>query len=243
MRIEALIVCLHYADVLAETLPSIKAAADSVTVMTRADDLRTVSVCSKAGVRWIFTDALNQKDGELLRVGNAINEGLGHLGKKDWVLSIDADIWLPPHTRKALDWISLDPSKLYGCDRLHCVGRSTWDKVSSTRQLQQDCIVLPVPLRLGARICIPGDMGYMPSGFFQFWNPTFSGFKDYPSDSNRGTNDQGSDMHHARRWAAKDRILIPDFIAIELLTNTQPGANWHGRTTPEFCAEPRAYQP
>ncbi len=97
---------------------------------------------------------------------------------------------------------------------------------------------------VGARMQSPGriNVGYLPCGYFQLWNAAATGYRDYPIHQ-RGTA-EGSDMLFSLRFPRPYRELIPDFVAIELGTDSpgDVGVNWAGRRTPEFSAEGGPYR-
>jgi hypothetical protein len=145
--------------------------------------------------------------------------------------------------------IDLDPRKLYGCDRVHCVGRAAWDDIKADPEIQFEwhCLVKP-PRRwaLGARIAHLEYGGYCPIGFFQLWNPSASGVTRYPRVG-QGTAEH-SDVLHAIQWDRQDRCLIPELICVHLETKSKGdarpmGQNWAGRTTPEFTRAEGPYRP
>jgi glycosyltransferase involved in cell wall biosynthesis len=241
VRIEAVTVCVDYADFLEVTLSSILAAVDELVVVTTAEDHRTRKLCIAHGVRSILSTAM-YADGRKFSLGAAINSGLRFLKLDDWALVIDADIVLPRNTRETLNTIGLDPKNIYGIDRVHCRGRFAWDQfITQPRPVRQWEVPLLRDFEMGARIRVPGS-GYVPCGYFQFWNAGWTKIRDYPIDD-RGTA-EGSDMIHSLRWDRCDRTLIPDLVGVELGTDLpgDVGVNWSGRRTPEFSIEEGPYR-
>jgi hypothetical protein len=255
-RIEALTVCVNYADFLEVTIRRLRNAVDDLVVVTEPDDMRTRHVAKQAGVRTCITTAMYDADRKF-SLGAAINAGLKSLKQDAWVLVVDADIMLPANTRDIIGYVPLLPSGIHGIDRVHCRGRAAWDKfATTTRPVREWNVSYLRDFPVGSRITVPtritgdGDgtlgvkwtAGYVPSGFWQLWNPIQSKIPDYPIDE-RGTA-EGSDILHALRWPRMSRNLIPDLVAIELGTDkpTEVGANWAGRTTPEFSREGGPYR-
>ena len=64
----------------------------------------------------VLTDALRSRWKQFCK-GAGINEGLARLSKRDWVVHLDADIWLPPLTRNLLANANLAKRMIYGIDR------------------------------------------------------------------------------------------------------------------------------
>lgn len=242
MRIEAVVVCVDYADFLEVTLLQLLPAVDALVVVTSPDDWRTQKLCDKAGVRVEITTAMHDH-GRRFSLGAAVDAGLKSLTLPDWALVLDADIILPARFHQTVQHLQLDPMKLYGIDRVHCRGWHSWRRFISTPAPVLSCEVpflrdFPV----GARIRLDGH-GYLPCGFFQLWNAAATGYRDYPIHEN-GTA-EGSDMLHAGRFPRQYRELIPEIVGIQLETDaaTDPiGVNWAGRKTGEFSAEGGPYR-
>ena len=90
-RLEAVVICVDYADYLAETLPFLLPHVDDVVVVTTPDDGRTHRVCKRHGVRFLPTRCF-YREGEPFNKARGINYGLANLKLDGWVLHIDADI-------------------------------------------------------------------------------------------------------------------------------------------------------
>jgi glycosyltransferase involved in cell wall biosynthesis len=238
MRIEAITVCVDYSDFLAETLPHVMSQVDELLVVTTPEDRRTRQLCHRYGVRCLPTKCF-YREGAKFNKARGINYGLANLALNDWVLHIDADVVLPPRFRQILERGDLDTGKLYGCDRVNCIGRDAWEAFKRSPDLQYEwsCMVHP-PRRwaMGSRIAHFDYGGYCPIGFFQLWHARGSGIERYPIHC-QGTAEH-TDVLHAIQWDRRDRVLIPELIAIHLETRSKTtaamGANWSGRTTPEF---------
>jgi hypothetical protein len=234
-KIEAVITCVGYGDFLAATLPTNKGLFDYVTVVTTPEDKRTQRICEYWNVHVIPTDAFGQKQGQF-RKGAGINEGLKVLGKSGWVVQMDADILLPPLTRRLLNDADLDTKFIYGIDRMMCKSFEEWhDFVAEPRLQQEDDIYVHVQaFPLGVRIATSKGKyhGYVPIGFFQMWHPNASGVREYPAehtDAGRG------DMIFAANWPRNRRAMIPEILAYRLESEeAKMGVNWAGRRTKEF---------
>jgi hypothetical protein len=244
LRIEAVTVCVDYADFLEVTLPTIRAAVDDLVVVTAVGDVRTQAVCKENDVRFYFTQEMYAGD-RRFSLGAAINAGLANLRLDGWVLVIDSDIVLPPRTHQTFDRIDLDREKLYGIDRVHCRGWETWHRFCDRPQFERLWEVRFLrDFPTGARIRLQDGpfAGYVPCGFFQLWNAGATGYRDYPIHE-AGTA-EGSDLMHAARFPRKYRELIPEIVGIELGTD-QPGnvgVDWAGRRSPEFSAAGGPYR-
>jgi hypothetical protein len=242
VKIEAVTVCVDYADFLEITLPYLKAVADDLVVVTAPQDRRTRELCRKEDVHVLVTTAMFD-NGRRFSLGAALDAGLRSIPLEDWALVVDADIVLPSGTRRILSHSRLDKFKLYGIDRVHCRGWHAARKFSTSPRVMRTAEVPFLrDFPMGARISLP-DYGYMPCGFFQFWNAGATGYRDYPIHE-AGTA-QGSDMLHSARFPRQYRELLPDPVGLQLETdqpNDPVGVNWAGRRTAEFSAEGGPYR-
>jgi hypothetical protein len=245
MKINAITVCVDYADFLEHTLPYLRLAASEITVVTSPSDRRTEAVARRYAARVVQTTAMFD-EGRPFSLGAAIDAGLDRtLGTEtDWVLVIDADIVLPRDSGPVLRALDLDPRGLYGIDRTYCRSWEAWDRFRRTKRQVRSSVVDTCGFEFGDRISAPEIGGYAPCGFFQLWHPRGSGVDWYPIHP-AGTA-EASDMLFASRWHRRERHLIPELIAVELQTPSGtpslPGANWSGRRTPEFSREGGPYR-
>lgn len=239
MYLEAVVVCVNYSDFLSHTLPYNKSMFNHMVVVTTPEDKGTQDVCQFYNVQCLITDVFTE-NGDPFNKAKGINFGLQHLSKKGWVVHLDADIYLPPLTRGILERIELDPKNLYGVDRMMCPNYEEWIKfMSYPRQTHTGWVYIhPTVFPMGVRIGEYMSKGYEPIGFFQLWNPSGSNVFEYPEE--HGAADR-TDVLFAKKWKRKDRILIPEIIAIHLdsedATVKEMGKNWRGRKTPLFGYE------
>ena len=235
MKIEAVIVCVDYADFLAETLPRNLPHFDRVLVITAPRDLETQELCRRLSVQYYSTD-LFYKDGDKFNKARGIDFGLGYLQWNDWVVHLDADTFLPPMSRKWLEWRTLDQQSIYGVDRVNCLGYEAWKAYLKENHPGHDymCRVkVPGGMPLLDRIAIRDYGGYVPIGFFQMWHGSVG--RRYPIAKGDAEH---TDVLHAIQWSQGRRHLIPEVVAIHLQSGPAPlGANWKGRTTPRFGPE------
>jgi hypothetical protein len=246
-RIEAVVVCVDYTDFLAETLPFLLPHVDDVVVVTTPEDGRTKGVCHRLGVRCLPTHAFFQW-GDKFNKARGINYGLANLRKDGWLLHLDADIALPARSRWLMNLACLDERKLYGVDRVNVVGRQAWDDYKRDRPIQYASSCRLDPPRgheLGSRLLHLGFGGYCPIGYFQLWHPGTSGIIRYPDSA--ADSAEHSDVNHAIQWDREDRELLPEIIAMHLVTKGAGqglayGVNWRGRLSPEFNVAESPYR-
>lgn len=238
MHLEAVTVCVGYADYLRETAPLNKHHFDRWVIVTSPRDRETLDLCHELSLTCLITDDFT-RDQSQFNKGRGIQRGINNISCKDWVVHIDADVALPHDFPHALKMAHLDPSCIYGCDRMMVWGWDAWQavKASGYRQHGRHCYVLPHDRYvIGARWASPTD-GYAPIGFFQLWHGGASikkGFhqKPYPHWHSGAAR---SDVQFALQWDRRQRVLIPELLVWHLETAKAPiGGNWAGRTTPRF---------
>lgn len=237
--IEAVVVCVNYADFLAWTLPANRWQFDRMVVVTTPDDIDTQNLCERYNVECVVTDTFYE-NGDVFAKGRGINAGLERLTKRDWVLHMDADIFLPPKTRMILNNLPLDPTKLYGADRLMCPSAEEFAKfLDCPPPIQSDWVfVHPTAFPMGVRLAQYQDPGggYVPIGYWQLWNPTGSGVDRYPE---RHGDASRTDFQFGTSWPREQRELLPEVVLIHLETANGLALNWEGRQTPPFRLAPQ----
>jgi hypothetical protein len=240
MYLEAVTISVNYGDFLAHTLPANKEVFNSMVVITTPEDKETQNVCKFHNVQCLTSRAFFE-NGDTFNKGRGINDGLDFLLKKDWVCHIDADMYLPPQSRRMLDNIHFDKSKVYGIDRLMCPDYESWSKFVSKPKLVYDnqFLIKLDAFQIAPRVVHYNETGYAPIGYFQMWHPQGSGIVKYPTDSDGADR---TDMVFAKQWIRDKRELIPELVGIHLdsenATMTSMGKNWNGRKTNYFGYHP-----
>jgi hypothetical protein len=245
-RLEAVTVCVNYADFLAETLPCNLGHFDHLIVVTAEQDRATQQLCRRLGVECRATDLMHY-GGDSFAKARAIDYGLAYLRRDDWVVHLDADIWLPPMTRQWIEWAQPDPECIYGIDRCNCTSWDAWRKFIDRPMRQQHqhlhhCLTVPPfdvahnrPFPMGARISLRQYGGYVPIGFFQMWNAGKYPERRYPLIQGSAEH---TDVLHAIQWPASKRRILPEIIAVHLESETsEMGVNWKGRKSKPFGAD------
>jgi glycosyltransferase involved in cell wall biosynthesis len=238
MRIDAITVCVNYADFLAQTLPFNLGQFDRLIVVTDTRDAETARVCREFGIHCVHTDAF-YADGASFAKYAAVNWALETLCPQDWACVIDADIALYPHTRAILERMArqneLDGKRIYGADRLMVQNWKTWADFAPTMKRLDAHFVHTEYLPIGTRLAIQDRDGYLPLGFFQLWNPRVSGIDRYPA----GKDAADGDALFSGLWPRNRRELIPEFVCVHLESEPASfGQNWRGRKTIRFEAPP-----
>jgi hypothetical protein len=239
MKIEALTVCVNYADFLSWFLLANSRHFDRLVVVTDTADAKTAALCEHYAVECIRTDAFYE-GGQAFDKGAGINAGLAALARDGWVAHLDCDIILPPRTRTLIQAANLDPSMIYGVDRMLCQSFDEWIEYIAFPETQHaqnifiNARAFPLATRVGA---LWGD-GYVPIGFFQLWHPGTSGKQSYDRHSDAGRGD----FAFATSWPRARRSLLPEIMAVHLESEKSPNAmNWRGRRSKRFGPDPRTY--
>lgn len=243
MKLEAIIICRDYSDFLEHTLPENLQHFDDVVVVTHPDDKQTQKVCSRNSVDCVQTHLFTER-GHSLNKGAAINVGIDHLQRRDWLLHIDADIVLPHSFRRMLDKHQLNRKNIYGSDRLNVYGYEAWLKIKNklVPHYQDKWFIdpgfshaeaLPENCRLGARV-VHMEYGWIPIGFFQLWHSSQPHRYNYKRGAAAGT-----DVMFPVNWAREDRILLPEVVCYHLDSEKahRIGTNWKGRKSKKFGPE------
>ena len=242
MKIEAVTVCVGYADFLAETARFNAGVLDRWIIVTTEDDEQTREVCRIHDLQTVLTNDFERAAGGIgggaFNKGRMIDRGLQHLSQGAWRLHLDADIVLPSQFRGMLDGAHLDDRKLYGCDRLMVRSWEQWQALQRSGWLNHThCSVnIPAGIEVGTRWALSAT-GYVPIGFFQLWHGSADEWRGrrhrtYPIHHGDACR---TDVQHSLQWDRRDRELLPEVVVVHL--ESEPcrlGANWNGRRTKPF---------
>ncbi len=241
--IEALTVCVGYADFLAATIPHNIGQLDRWLIVTSEADEETRELCRKHDLKTLLSDdheiSAGGTGGGVFNKGRLIQRGLEHLSHNAWRLHLDADIVLPRQFRRILGRLPLDTSKIYGCDRVMIPSYEDWQKAQYSGVLSHShsSVNMPKGYALGDR-WMTADTGHVPIGFLQLWHSD--------ADEWHGQKIRKYPMHHGAahrtdvqfglEWDWKHRQLLAEILVVHLASdpNSKLGANWNGRTTPRF---------
>jgi hypothetical protein len=242
MIIEAVTVCVDYADMLAQVAPMNRRLLDRWVVVTRPRDEATRSVCSRHSIECILTDDFD-RGGEFAK-SRGINAGLRQLTGNGWLLHMDADICLPLDMRQCLEDAHMQAGNIYGCNRLCAPGWAAWQQLQAQglysrfngwlteyRDRPAGCYVGGVPAGIGN--------GYTPIGFWQCWwgEETLSWGhtrKWYPVQHGGAAR---TDTAFANLWDRQHRIMVPELLVFHLENSDSKhkmGENWNGRKSAPF---------
>ena len=230
LRLEAVIVCVGFDDILDITLGLNHPHLDTAIVVTTHQDGKTQLVAKKHAATCVLTD-LTTKDNRHFNKGAAINAGFGYFRYNGWRLHLDADIALPDNFRRVLfNHTSLDKSAIYGADRVNVIvkdGSELAANRAKTIPQQSDYFVIHGGDNKTEHRFVTPLFGYVPIGYFQLWHADCQ--KPYPYSVGTAEHD---DVLFATLWPSAYRRLLPTVIVDHLVrTNPKLGENWDGRTT------------
>ena len=223
--LEAVTVCVGFDDLLDIALDRNHPHLDTAIIVTSHEDSKTKLVAKKHGAILVETD-LFTKNGLVFNKGAAINAGFHRFQYRGWRMHLDSDIILPDNFRRMLfNHTHLEPSHIYGCDRVNVVG------VNELRRMEARGPQHHFSFMVGSRAeRVQGhrylDMleGYLPIGCFQMWHADAQ--KPYPYSLGEAAH---SDIMFAAQWPRDCRTLLPSVICYHLCTRPpKHGENWSG---------------
>lgn len=240
-KIEAVTVCVDYADFIAWSAMCNHSIFDRWVVVTSKEDKKVKQICDHYSLVCVQSDEIRSSG--TIDKWKAVNIGLDNLKYNDWVMFLDADIILPPFTRRVLNELVLDKGAIYGIDRLNCRGIVEWiNYCTNPNLLVENWLLTPSGLEFGARIIHlygqHGDKGkfggYKPLGFGQIVHR--SSFSKYPAESKTADH---CDIVFANQYSRECRINIPEIIGVHLESvDSSWGSNWAGRKSLPFNSLP-----
>lgn len=240
MKIEAVTVCVGYADFLDQTARYNAGQFTRWLIVTDPRDEETREVCRRHNL-----ECLQSADGRTedeFRKGRLIERGLQHLSKDGWRLHLDADIVLPLRSSHLFRAAELQVDTIYGCDRVMLRSWGEWQRLKESGWLNggandfHNRINWPHGFPVGTRWGNP-VVGYVPIGFFQLWHSSTDQWRGvrsrpYPSMHNDACR---TDVQHGLQWDRPKRSLLPEVIVAHLESEpSKLGANWCGRTSKPF---------
>lgn len=185
MKIEAVTVCIDFADKLKQVISN-KNKLDRWVIATHTSDNDTINLCIENNIEYICSDRVF--DNASFAKGRAINDALEILDKDDWLLHLDADQLLPKNFRDIIVSECNDTTKLYGCKREDSSG-----KIMDYGQKQVTWSVRGGKIRANRKQLI------LPIGYFQLWHSSIR--KTYFENSETGDKDDMTFMNYWLRMS------------------------------------------
>jgi glycosyltransferase involved in cell wall biosynthesis len=209
---------------------------DNMVIVTSVEDTLTQKICEYWHVRCIKV-RINKDEG--FPKGKLINIGLENLKQTDWVVHMDADIYLPPHFKRTMETITLDKDAIYHMDRMNCSNFADWIRFLQKPLVQHenDIFVHSGPFPTATRVASLSRDGIIAIGFFQCFH---QGTKNLKYNEEHTSAARG-DMLFGMKFPRDKRQFLPECIAIHLETKIKEGEphgqNWDGRKTPPFTID------
>jgi len=201
MKINALTVCVNYADLLALSLSRWASSLASLTIVTDTRDTATASLAREHGVGLLQTDVFYEQ-GASFNKGAALEQARQQMPWSDWILFFDADIVPEPEWFAKVNGCMCQPGSLYSARRRECIDPADRDKPS-----------LPVILGDGVGV-----------GYFQLFHSTDPKVQETPLLDTTFKHAGVYDSLFMHRWHGSNRHLLPI-----VLTHLGPRDNWFGR--------------
>lgn len=202
---------------------------DNIYIFTHENDCKTIDICQQLQTKYITTDAW-YANGASFSKSSGLNSCLTKIQNYnhiDWVLKLDADIYLPSNFRLVPK--DLDPSYLYSAKRRMCHTFSDWQKlyhgIYAWSDFKKSIIWLRNGLVWGKR---PTNNVAALCGYFQLWNFGYYSFStNFPYSSTAALYD----IDFALQFPENKRIFFEDF---EVLHLGESKMNWEGRITKQW---------
>jgi hypothetical protein len=230
LRLECVITCAGFPDLLDVTLSENHAHFDNVIVVTTHADKATQNVARNHSATCVTSD-LFFKNGRSFNKGAAINAGFDYFQYHGWRMHLDADILLPDSFRRILfNHSHLEQHCLYGADRVNIVGNQAIRALVGRPQSQHHHKLLVGESGdrgdFGHRL-VCSLRGYLPLGFFQLWHSSCQ--KPYPYSLGTAAHD---DMMFSALWPHHCRRHLATVLCYHLCpTKPRIGQNWDGHRT------------
>lgn len=94
MKLNAILVCVDYSDLLSISLPYNRHHFDRVMVVTTHTDTKTIEIATEQKC-WVWTTDAFYRDGAIFNKWRSLEEGLDAFGREGWMVIADADILWP----------------------------------------------------------------------------------------------------------------------------------------------------
>jgi len=207
IKLDIIIVSVDYNDFLSITLKN-TTKFSNVTVVTSPNDVKCQELCQEFGANCIITEKMYE-NGAIFNKGKAINEGIKSLTNPEWILLLDADIYLKSDFLEVLEKTDMYQQNLVICKRLIIEDYDSFIRWKSGEEVGT----------------IERSKGF---GYFQMFN--ISKFKKnyiiFPENSDDAS---WSDISFRDRFNKNETEL--DTIVLHLGKICQ---NWKGRITERF---------
>lgn len=204
--IRAITVCVDYHDILNLTLPYNRSFYEDIMVVTSSADKRTIDVAQQHGAQVHITEAFYGRKAVFNKFA-AIEEALDVMGRRGWILLLDADVVIPKQRQP----INLVPGKLYTPHR----------RIVPT-------IPTEIPIEKRWRRFKRTMVNEEFAGYFQLFHADDPVLGASPWHDINFTWAGSADSFFNARWKESSKVRPP----FEVLHLGPPFVNWAGRVTP-----------
>jgi hypothetical protein len=207
---QAIIVSVDYADLLAITLPYNRHHFTDVMVVTKPTDKKTAAVTEACRCSVLQTDVFNA-GGATFNKFAAIEEAVRILRPQGWLCLLDADIMIPKGMA--------DPQQSWHIGKIYSPLRRMWVNTSLQPPPESDWGQLPYgEPRNATRF----------AGYMQVFHVQDAVLTSRPWHRLDYDNASDGDTEFSRKWAKTNKVRP----AFDVLHLGQDSKNWCGRATP-----------
>lgn len=224
----AITVCVDFADILSITLPYNRHHFEQIMVVTTRDDIDTQYVAQKNQCHIWMTDAFYE-DGAAFNKWKALEQGLDMLGRNGWICIMDADVLWPKKILIRDDvWLGIGGS-LISCGQLCTPFRRMWENwpelnvesVGTTQGLlPAETVWNKFPLH---------RQQHEFAGYSQIFHADDPHLGPAPWHETDWIHAGGADSFFQMKWPDSCKVRPP----FEVLHLGPAGQNWFGRATPK----------
>lgn len=209
--VRGIVVCVHYDDLLAITLPRNIRFLSECLVVTSPDDVRTKELVASIPNCRLFETDLFYRNGAKFNKGAALEAGMDILGRDGWILIWDADTLFPENM---VLHPKIKPGNLYGPPRLILDDPKQWSPEFEWK-------------------CAHGTVDWEFPGYFQLFQADDPVLKQRPWYGIDWVHAGGGDSVFQYRWPPSRKIRLP----FHVLHLGPRDTNWYGRASERLDGE------
>lgn len=214
MQVNAVTVCVDFADLLAVTLPRNARLFGKVLVVSSHWDTATKAIVAGVKNAELYTTNAFYRSGAVFNKGAAIEEAFDVLGRSGWVCVMDADTLLPAGLE--LPGAAV-PGNLYTPRRRMLYDVTKWVEFADS----------------DSWIELPRHAEEEFAGYFQLFHASDPVLVERPWYGVKWRHAGGCDSEFQQKWPRSRKVRPP----FEVLHLGEDGKNWCGRATPTTRGE------
>jgi hypothetical protein len=205
--IRAVTVCVNYARELAVTMPTVLPHVERWCIVTAPHDTDTIQLARREPKVTTIITSCFWDDGAFFNKGKAVSRGLEQIGRKGWLLALDADIVLP----ERMDLSQLEEGRLYS------PYRRMWPEWGPAVPPESEWPRLPEG---------PERRNGEWAGYFQLWHSWDRAYETTSCYPTHWHTAGGCDSDFWKQWPGCYRERLP----FDVLHLGRHGQNWKGRS-------------